>query len=323
MSRLALPALLLALGCNPGFDPQYRVTDLRILAVHAEVAGSADASGVTTADPNLTQSLQLEALVANPQNRTLRVRWFACAPSTTGDLPPCLDPAFLRDPSSLAAAGAYEVPGPPPPATGEQPPPIALSSLPPPVVAALQQALQDRRNLALSQPTYQCLIYVEIPLVVIAQADGLQDVALKRVRIVQTPPAPTPPDDWYVVNSNPVIDDAYRAPVDETTCTGGTSIAPPTAFPAGRTTLCARENPVSPRNYNVCDAAGNPTSVDESDSWQWYVTAGEFPKVGGLGNAEGSHLEFDRPSRPFTLWLILRDGRGGDVWKRFDIGPAP
>jgi hypothetical protein len=45
--------------------------------------------------------------------------------------------------------------------------------------------------------------------------------------------------------------------------------------------------------------------------------------VGGLGNAEGSHLDFVAPPGPFTLWLILRDGRGGDAWKPFDVTPAP
>jgi hypothetical protein len=322
--RLALPALLLSLACNPGFDPQYRVIDLRILAVHAEVSGSADANGVTTADPNLDETLQLEALVANPQGRPdLRVRWFVCAPSLTGGLPPCLDPTLITDPSTLGAAEAFELPGPPLPDTGERLPPIALSALPQPVRDGLQQAIQVVRAQATTQPTYQCRLYVEIPLVVFAQAGGRQGVAVKRVRLVQTPAQEqqTPPHDYYAVNHNPVVKDAVSAADDS--CTGGSSVTLPAALPAGTTrTLCAQAAS-DPETYDFCDSDGVPSGTREIFQWQWYVTAGEFPDVGGLGNAEGSHLDFDRPRGAFTLWLILRDGRGGDVWKRFDVAAAP
>jgi hypothetical protein len=321
--RRALPALFFALACNRGFQLQYRVTDLRILAVRAEIVGSADPiTGVTTADPYAGQTVQLEALVVNPLGRTgLTVTWYACAPTTDGSLPPCLDPTVLSDPAALSApgSGAFII------GSGETPTAIPLSSppLPQPVLGAFAAALQQARNQALLQPTYQCRIYVEIPVVVIAEAEGHREVALKLVRLVQDPADATPPYDGYVVNQNPLVDDAYRAPVDADACTGGTSIDPPAAYPSGRTTLCARASAASPpQTYYLCADDGTRTPYAENYGWQWYVSDGEFPDVGGLGNAEGTSLDFIRPAGEFTMWLILRDGRGGVSWKTIAVAPA-
>jgi hypothetical protein len=316
--RLALAlALLAALACNPGFDPQYRVTDLRILAVQASVP---DPNAVTTvADPSLDDVLQLEALVANPKGRAdlsdVDVTWLACAPGEGGALPPCVDPAFLQDPASLPGAGAFVI------AKGAKPPPYPLSSLPAPAHDAFAAALDSARRLALSQPTYQCRIFVEIPIVVVAEnAAGRRDVALKRVRLVQRPADATYPYDGYVPNRNPAIKDAVSASDDG--CVG-TSLELSQALAAGTTrTLCA-EAATQPETYSTCGADGTRSPTLESLGWQWYVTAGEFEDVGRIGNAEGSHLDFTAPQGAFTLWLILRDGRGGESWKRFDVTPGP
>jgi hypothetical protein len=317
LASLALPAVL---ACNPGFDPQYRVTDLRILAVRAEVVGSDAGDGVTTADPNLDDTLQLEALIANPKGKAdlsdLDVTWLACAPGQGGALPPCVDPTVLQDPASLVSAGAFPI------AKGAKPPAYPLAALPPSARDAFQAAIDSARALALSQPTYQCRLYVEIPIVVVAESPtGRRDVALKRVRLVQRPAEAVPPLDGYVPNRNPVVRDALSAADDG--CAGGASLAAPGALSAGTTrTLCAQAGS-QPDGYFVCGADGTRTATTESLTWQWYVTAGEFKDVGFVGNAEGSHLDFTPPQAPFTLWLILRDGRGGEGWVPFDVTPAP
>lgn len=311
MRRLVAPALLLALACDTGFEPQYRVADLRILAVRVQVSGS------TAADASPDDSVELEALVANPLGRTgLRVRWYVCAPDAPGALPPCLDPAFLRDPASLVGAGAVEIPA--GPGTGERPPPIPLSSLP---RAAFSAALDAARALAAEEPTYQCRVYAEIPLVVVAEAEGRREAALKRARLVPRPADVAPPIDGYVVNLNPSIEDAFRSPTDEDACAGGTSLASG-AFPGGRTVLCGRSD--APGPFNVCGPTGLRTPIQETYAWQWYVTGGEFPELdGGVGNATGDAVKFDRPKGAFTLWVILRDGRGGEAWKAFDVPALP
>jgi hypothetical protein len=100
--------------------------------------------------------------------------------------------------------------------------------------------------------------------------------------------------------------------VDADACAGGISLSSG-PFPSGRTTICGTARFPSAEVFNVCDPNAI-TPTDENLGWQWYVTDGDFPKVGGVGNASGDHVDFDRPSGPFTLWAILRDGRGGDDW---------
>lgn len=297
MRRLAAPALLLALACNTGFAPQYRVTDLRILGVRAQVVGSA------SADASPDDTLQLEALVANPLGRAgLTVRWFVCLHESSAGVPPCIEPDLLKDPDRLAATpGVLELP--PGTGTGEQPPAIPLSSLPPEQVTA---ALDAARALAAAEPTYQCRLYVEVPLVVVAQAEGGRDVALKRVRVV-----PPPPWVGYAPNLNPAVEDVARAPSNRDGCSGGASVGP-TGFPMGGTVLCGRGD--APGSYDVCGPGGVAGSAYEQQGWQWFTTAGEFPEFDGIGNATGRDVDFDRPPGEFTLWVILRDGRGGEAW---------
>lgn len=311
MRRLLLSTFLLALGCDTGFEPQYRVTDLRILGVRVQVSGS------TAADASPDDTVELQALVANPLGRPgLRVRWFACVPGEAGALPPCLDPAFLRDPASLLGSGAIEIPA--GSGTGERPPPVPLSFLP---QAAVDAALAAARSLATREPTYQCRVYAEVPLVVVAEAEGRREVALKRARLVPRPADVSPPLDGYVLNLNPAIEDLVVGPTDEDACTGGTSLASG-AIPGGRTVLCGRAN--APGPYDVCGPAGERTPAYESYSWQWYVSGGELPDFAdGVGNATGESVDLDRPPGAFTLWVILRDGRGGESWATFDVPALP
>jgi hypothetical protein len=310
--RILAPALVAVLACNTGFEPQYRVTDLRILAVRAEVSGSIQA------DACFDDSVQLAALVANPLGRTgLAVRWFLCAPSPTGALTPCQDPGFLADPDLLVGSSAVELQA--GAGTGEQPPAFTLSSLPPDVAAALATDLKAAEDRALAQATYQCSVFVEIPLVVVATAEGRRDVALKHLRLVQRPADVHPPLDGYVVNHDPQPADVFTSPTDPEACTGGNSVTTSSPFPAGRVVICGQHD--TPETYYVCGPAGERIPTTEAYTWQWYVTAGNFPDVGGVGNAQGSHLDFERPAGPFTLWAILRDGREGSSWMRFDVSP--
>jgi len=83
--RRLLPLALLALGaCIDDLAPQYRVTDLRILAVRAEVPPAA-ADAASFADPMPGETLRLEALVANPLGHApVTVTWYGCWPTGTG-----------------------------------------------------------------------------------------------------------------------------------------------------------------------------------------------------------------------------------------------
>lgn len=306
MRRLAPLALLLA-ACSTDFAPQYRVEDLRILAVRSLVP----ASGSADAAPG--ETLGLEALVANPAGRSpLSVRWFLCLPPPPGEIPACLDPDLLGDPAALAAH----------PSVVELPSGLATTfTVPdgPEVQAAVALAV----DLATRNPSFACRLYVELPVVAVAEAEAERDVAVKRVRIV--PPAGSLPPALagkYLTNLNPSVERIYRDPVDEDLCLQGTPLAGGSPFPADAAVLCGL--PTAPGGpYNQCAANGDATEVREFHFWQWYVTAGEFPDFDGIGNAVGDSVDFERPPGAFTLWAILRDGRGGVDWRQLDFAAPP
>ena len=308
---LAVAALLAA--CNLNVDPQFRVKDFRILAVRARIL-PALGGNPSLADVSPGDTVTLDALVANPLARPdLTVDWFACLPVASDAVTPCTDLRTLQDPTRLATL-----------ASGPSPSVLALgfdTTSVTTTVPALANALGFVIQTAVEQPTYACRMYAEVVVVVVASAGGRHQVAVKTVRVKppssQITAAGVP--DLYVLNRNPLVGDVFRAPVDADACTGGISLSS-APFPAGRTTICGTAQDKSVELYNVCDPGG-VTPTEESLGWQWYVTDGDFPKVGGVGNATGDHLDFDRPPGAFTLWAILRDGRGGDDWVTLLVSP--
>jgi hypothetical protein len=93
-------------------------------------------------------------------------------------------------------------------------------------------------------------------------------------------------------------------------------------LPRARGELCAIAAPDSVQIYAECDPGGARFAVEEDLRWQWYATGGSFDTDGGafdLGNATGSDVTFTPPDGALTVWLILRDGRGGEDWIRRDF----
>ena len=319
-SVLALAALLLA-ACNTGFEPQYRVRDVRILAVRSGVtAGS-------SADVAPGDTLVLQALVANPGRRAdVRIGWFACLPAATEGKVPCEDATLIQDPSRLAGlsgviplgVNAFPDPGPEPALLGS----VTMSLADPATVASLELALDFSVARAQQNVSYQCSLFADLVVVAVVDAGGKLSTAIKRVPVTLPPSQSLPPgvSNDYALNLNPDAGDVRRAPSDETTCAGGTSLADG-PFPSGRTVICGVYASGSVQDISICDP--DPRPAQESLGWQWYVTDGEFPDEGGAGNAQGDHLDFIRPPGTFTLWGILRDGRGGADWVTFDVGAAP
>jgi hypothetical protein len=316
-------ALALAPGCNTGFEPQYRVKDVRVLAVRSRAAGS------PSADVGPGDTLLLDALFANPLRRVgLTVTWYGCLPVASERLPPCTDPDLLADPGRLAAAAAD-------PRSGvlllgtcrpSDPPDDDACGIavPVPDTAALDEALRFVVDVALSDPSFSCRLYAELPVVAVVEAEGRRALALRRVRIA-VPEARLPAElrGIYVVNTNPAPGTIVRAPTAADGCGGGIEVdgGP---FPAGRTVLCATIAGEAPQQFQSCGAFGRETVVEDLE-WQWYVaTSGEFPEEdGGVGNATGQRIDFVRPAGPFRLWAIVRDERGGAAWLREDVGAAP
>jgi hypothetical protein len=323
LSRPAALALALAAAaaCNTGFEPQYRVKDLRVLAVRSRAAGS------TAADVGPGDTLLLDALFANPRRRAgLTVTWYGCLPVASERLPPCARPEYLADPSRLAAAAADAAsgvlllgacqPSAPPDDDG------CGIAVPVPPAEDLGPALDFVVDLALSNPAFSCRLYAEVPVVAVVEAEGRRAVALKTVRIaIPESRLPASLRDVYVVNTNPSAGAIVRAPTAAEGCGGGVEVDGVQPFPAGETVLCASVAGEAPQEFQTCNDRGREIVVEEFE-WQWYVaTSGEFPdEDGGVGNATGQRTDFVRPAGAFRLWAILRDERGGTDWLRADVG---
>jgi hypothetical protein len=326
-ARPALAALSLAVAaaCDTGFAPQYRVEDVRALAVRSRAAGS------PSADVGPGDTLLLDALFANPLGRAgLTVTWYGCLPFPDERVLSCAHPDFLADPGRLAAAAAIPDSGVlllgtcQPAAPGEDACGISVPIPPaddPRIAAVLKFVVDD----ALERPAFSCRLYAELPVVAVVEAEGRREVALKRVRIAV--PESLLPEELrgiYVVNTNPSAGAIVRAPTAPEGCGGGTEVDGVQPFPSGRTVLCATIVGEAPQQFQTCGAFGREV-VTEDVEWQWYVApAGEFPEEDdGVGNATGQRVDFERPPGPFRLWAILRDERGGTSWLRRDLAAAP
>lgn len=330
MRRLSpIPPLLVLLlaACNFDAPKQYLVPDLRILAVSAEVQPPLSSA----ADPQFGETVRLDALVANPLNRsTPTLSWFVCDPPTLEQpLSPCLEESWLREPdrfeTATAADRVYRIPGTTETVT------LDLSTADAALQTAAATALGEKLMLSTARP--DCELYATLPLVIVARSEGVTEVALKRVRITPTAAmralVPTA-QDYYLLNLNPAVGAVQANPTDVAACTGGTPVDTPCAgpadcsggacgadgycaLPAGNLTLCARASSTRQQPWQ-CPADGPPYLDDETLEWQWYVSAGTIAGTGFDGNAVGDDIDLQPPSAPFTLWAILRDGRGGTRW---------
>lgn len=305
MMRPLLAAALLLAACNTNVDPQFRVADVRILAVRSGLTSGA------LADVRPGETLVLDALVANPLGRPgLAVDWFACLPAASDQVSPCSDTTLLSDPSRLPGLAA----GPNPPVLR-----LGAGARVEYAVPDLTEALDFVIRKAQREPTYACRLYAELVVAVVAGAEGKRSVAVKTVRVLPTDAqlagagvtSATDP------NANPLLrppaDGVFFAPAGDDGCEGGTPLAA-APLPGGKQVICARYVSQAPDRYRVCNPGGGATDGEEDLTWQWYVTGGDFPEVGGVGNARGERREFTRPPGAFTLWAIQRDDRGGNDW---------
>lgn len=320
-------ALAATLACNEDFTPQYRVTDLRILSIRSEAPPGSFYADALPQDG----TVRLRALVVNPKHRApVRYTWTACLPldadAASGT---CLDPAYLRDPEKLATA-----PGAVPLADGED---LGVLDVALPDASAALAAIAARAE---TEPGYACRPYVEVPVVLAIEAGGVRQVAVKVVRIAGTDD-PT----LYVRNTNTAVHEfRLRPTVDQgcdglllaaacdsdAQCSGGPCLPgadgergrcanPEAQLPASGTfDVCAWPDWSRIQRYDVCDPNGTRSSAHEVPSWQWYVSAGDIDQTNAVGNATGERITITRPSGPFTIWIVLHDGRGGEGWMRYD-----
>lgn len=314
---LRLVALLATqAACALDTPQQYLVSDLRILAVLDETLTATPAADVAPGEP-----FKLEALVANPSGSPATLDWYACLPPPVGPYPPpCLDEERLRDPAAFVTnPGVFHV------GTGAAvvlDPLATVNPLDPTLVAAMGLAVDATLQIASTTPSLQCQQNPALPVVAIARSGGAVKMALKRVQINPTArlPAYSSLPDAYRINGNPAVAGITLNPANAGDCTGGSELLDGALLPPGKIRLCGVPDAASPEAFQQCQSVGDPLSVKEDLEWQWYVTAGEIDGARFDGNATGRDIALTPPAgQTFTLWVIVRDGRGGSGWATFTL----
>jgi len=261
---------------------------------------------------------------------------------------PCLDPAILRDPARLdSTPGVIDL------GVGESVTFTLPPSLAPLLQALVDQARQDPPRACTLYAEVPVLALVSAPGTTRIAAKTVRATPWQALRQEPPPGAYVRNTDPVLGAVRAGADDpgacAGGVPVArpcaaDADCSSAACVAGPGGpdapgacadpMPAGRLDLCARvaEPPVpipdpapimGSQVYAECRADGTNQTFFESLTWQWYATGGVLERTDGgapgdLGDVTGQQVRFTRPEGSFTLWLILRDGRGGEDWIRRD-----
>jgi hypothetical protein len=329
-----LAAALAALGaaaCVSGFDRNDQIVNgLRILGVSAHIDNG---DGIDWADAEAGDTVTFKALVANPSNVPgVTVTWVTCLPSPNNTVTPCTSEAVLRDPTQLPGMPGVLTLG-----SGD-----TIQYTVPSEASALTDALIMNAENPMT-PNAQCALFIEAPIIVIAQGNGSTVTALKYLRL--SPWSQIGPTDMsnpalqhYVRNANPSIT-ALNIPNDQSACAGQTLVqscsmdsdcanggpcvagwCPPAPFPSGPQTICGQIPDSDIQTYYYCGMDGVDGSEMEFPSITWYETAGTEASIANSNTAGTPDLAartfqlFTRPPGPFTLYGVVRDGRDGENW---------
>lgn len=328
-------------ACESGFERNDQIVNsLRILGARDSVI---DTDPNDWADAEDGDTIELSALVANPGGvASVTVTWLACVPGTTA-VSPCMDEGVLRDPTTLipmaqdpATTGVLLL------GVGETIQYTIPSEIKPLLDAVIARADQNVNA--------ECAVYLEVPLVIIAQSDGHVFTATKNLRLSpwsQTGPGATDPAlQHYIRNANPTIDrlvlpdnpSACTGPLLTKTCAADLDCAdvpstcsngwcvPTGPFPDGHQVVCGDVPPADAESYWTCGLDGPLYNPVERPSITWYMTAGALAGVASANNNGGdadlasrTFTGFTRPAGPFTLYGVIRDGRDGEAWVAQDF----
>ena len=318
-------ALTGLIGCTSGFDRNDQIVNsLRILGVSAHV-DDPSGMGIDWADADIGDTVHLRALVVDPAGLdTVTVTWLACL-QIPGQTQPCTDEKYLRDPTEIMDLASD-------PSTGvlKLGAGVALD-VQVPDLAPLDQQLQTRLMDAVKSPNAECALYIQVPLLVIAQdAGGAVFAAVKNLRLSpwKTIAQANDPNHasyaYYIRNMNPTITAFNLSPTGVTACDGQPLATPCTAdadctsaggtcantgfcsggnnvFPDGDQTICVATG--QPQSYYTCglngpqvDNPGDPPNVAEQPNVTWYMTGGALGAYAAPMNLSGGSVA----SRTFT-----------------------
>lgn len=137
---------------------------------------------------------------------------------------------------------------------------------------------------------------VDVFVLLVIEAGDETDEAIKRVRITVDPS-----------NTNPTLD---AVSVD------GDTGDPVTAIAGGKLVLEATATPESLETYEV-----DGQTLSEEMRFSWLITEGSLLRNVSY-SAEGTgETEWNLEAAPATLWVVLRDQRGGVDWTSRQLTP--
>ncbi len=300
---LALATAVLLASCTDEWRPVSFVEGLRVLAIRAEPAEIAP--GETTT---------LTALAVDPRSpkRTNTLLWFACDPDPKQlTQPACAQYATFDDSSSLGAASTlpegvqqigfgnaavYRAPG------------NVFSQLAAGDPQRQKGALAIVMLVAIAQPPPEDLRQLPALLEKVKNKEVDAVFTIKRL-LVSERPAP---------NKNPALSTVAAEGEDR----GDLLISPSRLLklrPGADYTLDASAAIGSAQSYQGFDVDGQPVNKQERLMISWFTTRGHLSQA---RTEEGQSQGFVMPvpfeempaSRAATLFLVLRDGRGGAAW---------
>ena len=283
--RAAIILAAICLGaCTPDFEASSDVRDLRVLAVQAEPPEAQ--FDATTADP-----VDLHVLTVDPRTAApITLHAAICAPT---DSHRCDEGPFItRDLGTR---------------------PLSTTLLIPPEFVALAQADDDLKGLGGIRVQYSFSV---------DHGDGSGTVYGSKV-LLYSPRGGTP-------NQNPAIASVQLSreglKLGELVAPGETLQLPQNV----EIGLRPRVTDASIESYVTTDLRGNPVSLKEQPRYSFFVAPGaevdrdtaDEPLEGVMAPPDGlSRITLH--SAPGTLWIVVRDGRGGESWVTFPLELTP
>jgi len=288
LNRLLLALCLPALACTPNFQSSSQVTDLRILALQAEPP-----EALVDLDAGTVQPVRLNVLVADPFARRDGVM--------SGQLCFPTDNLKCTDPSQTVAL----------PTQSQKVTQVYSYQLRLPA-GALQAALQNDKLRGLGGIRVQTTVEV---------ADGDPHGAAggsKSLLFNAAAPGTTP-------NQNPQLNGLSLTLTDGTpyaTLAPGQELKVKAGLVLGLLPTHAADQS---EHYCTTDLAGKETCLTELLSYSFYATEpGDLdndsaydPLPGVAAPPEGLVRFTALSAGSGTLWVVVRDGRGGESWLQF------
>jgi hypothetical protein len=300
VSRARAVALALAVaGCIDDLDPKTLITAPRVVEILAEPP-EVRAGEVSTL-----------SVILGGTRGPATYRWSVC---------PITDLGALGSGASTSLADCFR--------DGAAVLPLAQTEtaafvLPPSVFASATEAARRFEGTlpAGIVDTFLREVGLAVPVLVEVQVDGRTLRALKRVVVSQNPtPNTNPPSPRVRINGRWVSIPAGAT--DRARCLAEDGAA----LEYGRgDALTLTPDPAEPwiERYTVLTADGRFAPRDEQAFYSWYATAGSLSGLTRSPLRDNVwNLPTNSPAQDHSLWILLRDGRGGASGCRVDLRVA-